>query len=261
VTTAGCALIRADLGAFIDRELPGVQMLRVADHLASCDRCASEVDSLRSIGQMLRTAAERNQTPPAVALIADDVVELVRAENAQSWRALLTRGFGDWRWTLAGAGSVAATSVLALFVSAVLVLGPAPERDDSLAALISNLTSPSGMLFLEASPPGAAKDAMLVGVDNGGTSREIARNEQVMPAVLRITEQQFVEQLTDAVAREGRLVELGSMPESKRRYTEALLDGINRIRSSEPARGSTGSLNVTKIRFVTTTGVTAKGLN
>jgi hypothetical protein len=261
VTRNACAQIRADLGAFIDRELPGVRMLRVADHLAACEPCASEVDALRSVGQMLRTAAERQPTPPAVALITDDVVELVRTEKAQSWSALLSRGFGDWRWALVGTGSLAATSVLALFVSAVLVLGPAPERDDSLAALISNLTSPSGMLFLEASPPGAAQDTMLIGVDNGATPQDVARDEQVMPAIVRLTEQQFVGQLTDAVTREGRLVELGSMPENERRYTEALLDGINRIRSSEPARGSTGSLNVTKIRWVTNTSVTAKGLN
>lgn len=256
----GCAAIRSDLGAFIDRELTGVRMLRVAGHLTGCETCASEAEALRSVGQLLRTAAERSEIPADVSRLASGVVERVRAENAQSWRALLSRGFDDWRWALVGTGSVAATFVSALAVSAVLVFGPAPEREDSLAALITNLTSPSGLLLLEARSAGKGVDSMLLEVGNGAKQSGTSSNEGVMPVVLRLTEQQFVRDLTDVVTREGRLVELGSMPEQERRYTEALLDGISRMRSSEPARGSTGSLTVTKIRLVTSTGVTAKGL-
>jgi hypothetical protein len=258
--TSNCTRTRRSLGAYVDHELPGAEMLEVSAHLASCAACAEEADALRIVGQLLRGAAERRPTPIEAGRVAHGVLERVRAERAVSWPALFRHGFGDWRWTVVGTGSLAATSVSTLLVAAVLAFGPAPERVDSLAALISNLGTPTGLLLLEARSTGGGADAMLFEVDSGARPQSLARDDDVMPVVFRLAEQQLVGALTDAVTREGRLVELGSMPDSERRNAEALLDAISRLRSAEPAFGSSGSLAVSKVRFVTSTGVTAKGL-
>ena len=82
-----------------------------------------------------------------------------------------------------------------------------------------------------------------------------------VPVVLRYaSEQELVSALTDVMTRDGRLLELRSMSEQQRRYTEGLLDTIGRLRSGQTNFSSTGSLNVHSLWLVTNTGVTAKGI-
>jgi len=254
----GCKSLEPFLNAFVDGELGGVEMIRVSQHLEDCGACAQEVESLRGVGGLLRGAAADEAVVPPMLGLAAGVIARIGAEEAQSWRGVLRRGVDDWHWVIVGGGSVLATFVSVLFVGALLLFGPVPIREDSLSALINNLGAPAGRLLIEATTKGDPKDPMLMEVDTG-TPSSGGGSARVMPAMLGMpTERDLVDALTNAVVPKGRLVELSAMPESERRYTELLLDNINRFRLAGVSVASTGSLSVYKIRLVTNTAVSAK---
>ncbi|HUL73002.1 MAG TPA: zf-HC2 domain-containing protein [Vicinamibacterales bacterium] len=250
-----------DLGAFVDGELSGAARLRVSQHLASCEACAATADALALLGEDVRSAAAVPAAPPELEGLAGGVISRVRAERAQSWRGFVDRLVDDWHYALVGAGAITAAFVSIGIVSVMLEFGPRPERDDSLAALIANLNSPAGTLFVEATPiSGKDRDPILMQVGNDLPDSDGATSGAV-PVVLRYaSEQELVGALSDAMTPDGRLLELHSMSEQQRRYTEGLLDTIGRLRSGQTAFSSTGSLNVHSLWLVTNTGVTAKGI-
>jgi hypothetical protein len=189
--------------------------------------------------------------------LASGVIARIGAEEAQSWRGFLHRGVDDWHWAIVGGGSVAATFVSMLFASALLLFGPVPVREDSLSALINNLGAPAGRLLIEATAARDTRDSMLMEVDTGDASS--GGGARVMPAMLGLpTERDLVDALTAALLPQGRLIELSSMAEGDRRYTESLLDNISRFRLADAMVASTGPLSVYRIRLVTNTGVSAK---
>ncbi len=252
-----------NLGAFVDGELSGADRLRVSQHLAECTSCAAEAEGLGQLGDVLRAAAlSSDPEPGAFDGLAGGVISRVRAERAQSWRGFIERLVDDWHYAIVGAGAVAAAFVSIAFVSVMLQFGPAPERDDSLAALIANLNSPAGTLFVEATPIGGKdRNSMLMQVGNELSMPDESFGAGTVPVVLRyVSEQEFVGALSDAMTHDGRLLELRSMTEQQRRYTEGLLDAIGRLRSGQTAFSSAGSLTVHSVWLVTNTGVTAKGI-
>jgi hypothetical protein len=254
---------KQNLGAFVDGELSGADRLRVSQHLSGCESCAAEAETLGALGDMLRAGITvSDPAPGAFDGLAGGVISRVRAERAQSWRGFVERFMDDWHYAIVGSGAVAAAFVSIAFVSVMLQFGPAPERDDSLAALISNLNSPAGTLFVEATPiSGKDRNSMLMQVGNDLVMPDESFGAGAMPVVLRyVSEQEFVGALSDAMTRDGRLLELRSMTEQQRRYTEGLLDAIGRLRSGQTAFSSAGSLNVHSVWLVTNTGVTAKGI-
>lgn len=252
---------RQKLGAFVDGELSGAERLRVSQHLAACPSCSAEATALGSLGDVLRLAAADAPAPPELDGLAGGVISRVRAERAESWRGFVERLVDDWHYALVGFGSVSAAFVMIAFVSVMLEFGPIPERDDSLAALISNLNSPAGTLFVEATPLGKDQHSMLMLVNNDLVMPDDSLPGGVVPMVVRyVSEQEIVGALSEAMTRDGRLLELRSMSVQQRRYTESLLDTIGRMRSGQPAYSSTGSLNVHSLWLVTNTGVTAKGI-
>jgi hypothetical protein len=253
-----CDSLREHLGAYVDGELAGAEMLRVSQHLEDCADCARLVDEDRGIGGLLRETMLAAPPTPSLAGLASGVITRVRAESAQSWRNVFRRGVDDWHWLIVGGGSVLATFVSMVFASALLFFGPDPARPDSLSALITNLGSSAGRLLVEATPVGDDKDSMLMEVDSGN---QRADGDVVIPAMLGFpTERDLVDALNQAVVPQGRLVELSAMPEVERKYTESLLDNINRFRLGEPTYGSMGPLNVHRVRLVTNTGVSAKAM-
>jgi len=258
MTPAVCDTLRPLFGAFVDDELLGPDRQKLAQHLEVCDRCGDEIAELRSIGLLLREAAAVEPPTPQMSGLAGGVVARIAAESAQSWRALFSRAVEDWHWVIVGGGAVAATFVSMVLVSALLLFGPAPRRPDSLSALVTNLKSPAGTLLIEASQKGNDQSITLWQVENGsGTVR------RVIPVSFEYdaAERALVSALADVVAASGRLVELSSMPEVERRYTERLLDEISRRRVGEPEfGGKSNQLNVVRIHLVTSTGVTAKSL-
>ena len=263
--SAGCRDIREDLGAYLDRELSGPVRLQVAQHLEICQACALEAASLTELRDVLQSSVQRQPEaiPPALDGLAGGVISRVRAESAQSWRALFDRAFDDWHWTLVGAGSVASTFLTTTFLSMILAFGPAPKSEDSLAALISNLGSPAGMLFVYAAPSGNNGDSVLL--QFGGDS-DAPRASSVATALARSSfsqglsrEAELANELADLVTRQGRIIDLSTMHPTDRRRTEDLMDQISRLRFGQTLQMGM-PVNVRELRLITSTSVSAKGL-
>ena len=244
--------VRALLGAFADGELPGVDRIRVSTHVEQCRDCASELDAIASIGTALRHAAA-HAPAPELAGLASGVVARVRAESAQSWRGLFDRAIQDWRWALVGAGSVAATFVSTLLVSAIVWEGPSAQRDDSLAARMRNLSSYSGVMMVVARDQDGPLQAMLF--DNG-TARS-----SVPPAFRDSAADAFLAKLADVINRIGPTKNLAAsaLGDADRREAEVLMDEMSRLGTGEPPRASYGTLLVHELHLVTPV-VTVKGL-
>jgi hypothetical protein len=259
MTPIECISVRRRLGPFVDGELKGAEMLRVSEHLDRCADCTTEVQAFQELGDLLRTAAPVD-VPPQIDGLAGGVISRVRAESAQSWRALFGRAFESWHWALVGCGSLIATFITTSFVGAVLTLGPAPSREDSLSALITNLGTPAGILFVYATPAERGADSMLMQFDNGEPDASGSMTALASPVASKLAaEREMVDALTLAMTRRGRWVTLESMDPVDRRYAESLLDELNRLRMNDPMLGSV-RVNVHEVRLVTSTSVSAKGL-
>jgi anti-sigma factor RsiW len=136
MTTVGCAAIQHQLGPFVDGELTGAERLEVIHHLDGCEECARELGALHDLGETVRTiASTAGPHAPELAGLAAGVVSRSRAEADLSWRAWLDRASADWHWVIVGAGSVAATFVSALLLSAILALGPGPPPQAARAGV------------------------------------------------------------------------------------------------------------------------------
>jgi hypothetical protein len=259
MTSATCVDVRRQLGAFVDGALPGAEMLAVSQHLASCRTCTDEVQDTRDLGDTLRAVAARLPAPTELGGLAGGVVSRVLAEQAQSWMATFARASEDWHWVIVGAGSVAAAFVSAMLATVVILVGPAPAREDSLAALLQNLGSPAGTLFVLATPVGNDKDSMVMQFDNGGTQE--TGPGTVMPADFAPpTESDLVRALDSSlVTADGRISDVRNMSDRDRRYTESLLDQLSRFRFAG-RRDASGRLTVLQIGLVANTSVTAKPL-
>ena len=243
--------VRALLGAFADGELPGVDRIRVSTHVEQCRECASELDAIASIGGSLRLAAA-HAPAPELAGLASGVVTRVRAESAQSWRGLFERAIQDWRWALVGAGSVAATFVSTLLVSAIVWEGPSAQRDDSLAARMRNLSSYSGVMMVVARDQDGPLQAMLF--DNGTSPSSI-------PPAFRDGADAFLKKLADVMTRIGSSPNMAAnaLGAADRAEAEALMDEMSRLGTGEPPRPTYGTLLVHELHLLTPV-VTVKGL-
>jgi anti-sigma factor RsiW len=240
-----CASVRPQLGAFVDDELIGVDMLRVRDHLDECASCRAEIETVRELGAQLR-AAVGPETPDMPGL-ASGVISRVRAERAQSWRGTISRAVEDWHWAIVGLGSMAGTTVSTLIIASVLWFGPAPERGDSLSAMLSDLSVKETTFVVR--PASLTWEQMAWRVAGGGNAAPGAfAGAPVMFVFPGASEADLVGALADALPR-GRLMRLDSMPEADRLYTELLLDHLNKIRT-----------NPSRVLLMSSTTVTAKGL-
>jgi hypothetical protein len=253
-----CALIQHDLGTFVDDELSGADMLRVSQHLAVCAGCAAEVETLRRLGDQVRRAVI---VPPIeIAGLASSVIGRTRAESAISWRALADRAAGDWHWTIVGAGSIIATCMSTGVLSLILALGPGPERVDSLSALITNLSSPAGPLYVYAATAVKDGDSVLFQLDNGEPATSpVAAAFAMRPNGYDRSDAELVGALADAMIREDRIVALYAMSPVDRRRAEDLFGEIKRRRSAGVV-GVSAAVNVIEVRLTTETSVLAKGL-
>jgi hypothetical protein len=245
-----CESVRPHLGAFVDDELTGRERLQVVSHMERCTSCATEAEDLRGLGAGLRSAAA-SRPVPAFAGLASGVIGRVRAERAQSWRAMFERAVGDWHWVVVGAGSVLATTITTSVVWLVLWFGPAPERADSLAALLNNLSTSPGSMFLIVSPKADAKHLTLMQVSDASS-----RNVSV---TMRMSERELVDALAHRLEQTGWRGQLHSMTADQRQDVESLLDDISSPRLADPALFGP-QITVRQVHLVTETSVTAKGL-
>ena len=246
-----CQSVRPHLGAFVDDELTGRERLQVVAHIERCTDCAAEAEDLRGLGGVLRSAAS-TRAMPAFAGLASGVIGRVRAERAQSWGAMFERALGDWHWVVVGAGSVLATTITTSVVWLVLWFGPAPERQDSLAALLNNLSTSPGSMFLIVSPKSDVEHLTLMQISDAAATRTV-------PVTMRMSERELVDALAQGLERTGWRGQLHSMTADERRYVENLLNEISRPHVAEPALFGP-QITVRQLHLVTETSVTAKGL-
>jgi hypothetical protein len=245
-----CAAYRDDLAAFVDGELTGSERLRMTEHLEQCPACAVEAERVQNIGSLLRTAAEEVAASPPMNGLAGGVVARVRAESAQSWRAVLGRGLDDWHWFIVGGGSVAATFVSMLFVTALLFFGSKPVQHDSLAGLLSSLQTHPGTLLVEV---GGSKTGQVMQVGAGGSASVL-----VMPTAFGMTKEDLLSKFVELVVSErGDLVSLGKMGADARRDVEVLLKELEKLREGGSGRVDSGRLDVVRIRLLTSVSVPA----
>jgi hypothetical protein len=156
-----------------------------------------------------------------------------------------------------GTGSVAGTLASAIIVTVVLFVGAAPERDDSLAALFSNMGKSPGTLFVVGSAEEGRGGPVVIQANHSGATRWVSVVEATLVGP---QEHELIGMLADAITRQGRLVELSAMNQSDRAYTEALLDEMNRRWSPQLVRVSTRPVEVREVRMLVNTDVSAKGL-
>lgn len=255
--SADCDSVRDDLDAFADGELRGDDLRYVSQHIESCRRCTEEVEVRRTVGGLIRDSATHWHRVPPPPGLASGVVTRVRTESSLSWRAMLNRGVEDWHWVIVGGGAVASTFVSMLFCSALLLLGTATPRDDSLSAMVANLKASPGQMYLEVSRQGVkGGEVMLVQLETS------AEPVDVLPDLLTRDEEErrWVDALAQSLAGGGPVDQLSSMSDQARKRTQWLLDNITRMRSSEPGIGPLNTLKVYRLHLVTNTEVTAKGL-
>jgi hypothetical protein len=242
------------LAAYLDGEVSGLERLRIANHLAQCESCATDAVEWREIGDLLRVTAAAEPLPVGLDGLAGGVISRVRAERSQSWRATMARAFEDWHWFAVAAGSLSAAFVSTLIVSLLLQFGPTPHRDDSLAALLTNLESPAGTLFLLGTQgPTGKSTSVFMQFDDGSGNRTLP----IMPATLNAPND-LVSELSQTLSSHGPLDSTALHPKDRLR-AESLLDQINRWHFNDTARPA-APLTISQFLFVTSVGVSAKGI-
>jgi anti-sigma factor RsiW len=258
--TIGCVRVRESLGAYVDGELGAADRMVVAQHLSACPACADEQQDIRAVGEALRTGTLALPYGVNLQGLASGVISRTRAEDAQSWRALLGRASQDWHWALVGAGSLVAAVASILLVAAICGLGPRPDREDSLAAMLNNLRTPAGTLLIMAAPAWPDQAPMLLQFDNGeaGGSAEPA----AVPAGFSSPSGSDLALALSlaVVGPDGRMSDLQSMSQLRRQHAEALLDDIQKLRMSPPVAWSGRPVSILKLGFVTNTNVSGKAL-
>ena len=253
----GCDAVRQQLGAYLDGELLGAERLRVSRHLGKCGTCTREVAAVGQLGVLLRDAVDTEPSVRGLDGLASGVITRVRAEAAQSWRTKVRRAVDDCRLLLASTGSIVGSMATAGFVAAVLMFGPAPEREDSLSAMLNNMSSPAGIIFLVGSAGNLGDDFLMFLPGRSGPPPWVAAQRAVFAAP---TSAELAMAYSDVVAPDGKFLELAAMPISDRHDAEALMHAMRQRRSWQAAPLRGGPLTISQVRLVTSTGVTVKGL-
>lgn len=122
-----CSRITNLLSAYIDGELTGQEMLEIRHHLASCNECQDEYESLRSTKQMmshLRRMSPRDG-------FATDIITRLDDIKVPAYQRFFTRLAGAAKRNLAPVGAAAAVCALAF---SFLTTGFFSEGNESIDA-------------------------------------------------------------------------------------------------------------------------------
>ncbi len=135
-----CEVVRDELDAFHDGELPLELQLLVREHLEDCAGCGFEYDGLEALRRGLREVpAARQEGPPDS--WTSSVLEHVKVERQLSWHTWLLGVFDDMHLVWPALGATAAV-VVCLLASAGVMQATNEQRPDSLAGIIGYLASP-----------------------------------------------------------------------------------------------------------------------
>jgi hypothetical protein len=142
MTLLTCGAVRRRLHAFYDGELAVPDLIAIRSHVEDCPPCAHDLRELRDVGDALRLAAAPGPSDDWTGL-RPGVISRMTAEAHESWTARVRRAFDDMHLVWIGLASTAATCVCAAAVLSMLHFA-SPERNDSLAAMITVKAAPSG---------------------------------------------------------------------------------------------------------------------
>jgi hypothetical protein len=144
MTLLTCAAVRRRLQAFYDRELPVRELIAIESHVQDCPPCTRDLREIQSVGEALRVAAAPGPADDWTGL-QSGVISRMRAEAYESWAARSMRLFEDMHLVWIGLASTTATLICALTVLSMLHFA-SPERDDSLAGIITVMAVPAAEL-------------------------------------------------------------------------------------------------------------------
>ena len=110
--------VTAWLGAYDDGELQGRRLRHVEAHLAQCETCRAELESLRALAGLLQESPAAEGLAPPERFVAQVGLRLPRRPERPAWQRGLEIG-----WRLVPLGLFGAWAFLqAVFVVAGLVL-------------------------------------------------------------------------------------------------------------------------------------------
>jgi anti-sigma factor RsiW len=226
MTLLTCSAVRRRLAAFHDGELPVGETIAIEHHVNECPACIRELRELRSLGDALRIAAAPGP-PDDWKGLQPGVISRMRAEADESWSARAQR--------LCGA------VVLSMLHFA------APERNDSLAAVIAVMAAPLGSDLNPARLDGNIRVPSVPenGVMEATLARPVWRDDLVLP-------------LSMVVTREGRVSDVSVLTKDHdTREVTSILDAISRARL-EPAQFGGSPVAVSLVWLLAHTTVKGK---
>jgi anti-sigma factor RsiW len=249
MTPLGCDEARDLLPAFHDAELSLEQAIAVEQHLEWCSPCTWEVRRLAAIGDGLRGAASVINRVEEPGPLQPAVLSRLRAEEQQRLPATIARMFEDMHlvWAAVGA-TTAATLCVTIILTMLSFAAPSPGRADSLAGLLSMMSSPSVPV-----PKPAPLD--------GRMSMPRVDLDQTMPVMVMSADvaEDRVFALAGIVTPEGRLTHLEVVMANQRNHEDVarMLDVASTARF-QPARLNDSPVAVNMVWLVARTTVRAR---
>jgi hypothetical protein len=246
MTLLTCAAVRRRLPAFYDRELPVPELISVEAHVHDCPPCARDLRELQQVGDALRLAAAPGPSDDWTGL-RPGVIGRMSAEAHESWTARAARAFDNLHLVWIAFASGAATVLCAGAVLSMLHFA-SPERNDSLAAMITVMEAPSGSDLKPARLDGRIR---VPSVPENGIVYATLENSLIQDDVML--------PLSAVVTREGRVsgLELLGNDHDLREKVEALVEALSRGRL-EPAQFGGSPVAVNLVWLVAHTTVKGK---
>ena len=245
MTLLNCTAVRRRLHAFHDRELPIPDLIAIESHVGRCAGCAGQLHDLRTLGDVLRQVAAPGRADDWTGL-QSGVISRMRAEADEAWGARVRRMFDDMHLVWIGLAAAVGTIICGILALSALHYASA-ERDDSLAAMITVISAPSGS---DLNPVRAEKFLQVPTVPKADAM-------EVMLAHA-VSQDEVVVALNAVVTKDGRVTGLWLLSgESGDRGVSPMLQAVSNARL-EPGRRGTAPVAVNLVWLLAHTTVKGK---
>ena len=258
MTELTCAAVRQRLAAFHDDELPLQERIAVQTHVNACRGCLENLqERYQAVGTALRLAAAPGPADDWNGL-TPGVISRMRAEASETWMARLRRTFDDLHLVWIGLAATAGTVFCGAIVLGLLHFA-SPERADSLRAMITVISAPSGSNLNPASLDDIMMSATQITVPRPIQAPSVPSDGVVRASLERSgTEGEMMAAFSAVITREGYISGVELLADSgRRRQVQQLMHEISNGRL-EPARYGTDPVAVTCIWLVEHMTVRAK---
>jgi Putative zinc-finger len=258
MTELTCMAVRQRLAAFHDDELPLQLRIAVQSHVNLCDECLAQLqERYQAVGTALRLAAAPGPADDWTGL-TPGVISRMRAEANQTWMARLARTFDDMHLVWIGLAATVGTVFCGVVVLGVLHFA-SPERGDSLRAMITVISAPSGSNLNPASLDELLMSPTQITVPRPIQAPTVPRDGIVRASLERSgAEGEMMAAFSAVISREGNISGVELLGDNGRqRQVQQLIQEISSGRL-EPARYGTDPVAVTCVWLVEHMTVKAK---